>query len=268
MTFRSKLKSQYLPISLLLSAPYLSAQSAATTDKSAANQTESRPAAERSASYVDTRPEQTFYLSNSTGQNDGNEILTALRLILEPSVKLYLTPNQNAITVRATPEQLALITKLLAELDRPHKSFRLTYTLTDSDGGKRIGVQHFSFVVLSGQRTTLKNGTKIPIATGSYNDGSSGAKGEQTQFTYLDIGLNFDATLFDSPGGERLVSKVEQSSAADHTTISGVTEPIIRQSVLTGDSMLQPGKPLVLGSLDIPDSTRHLEVEVVVEPLR
>ena len=45
---------------------------------------------------------QTFYLSNSSQANDGNEILTGLRLLLDPSVKLYLVPSQNAIVMRGT----------------------------------------------------------------------------------------------------------------------------------------------------------------------
>ncbi len=40
----------------------------------------------------------------------------------------------------------------------------------------------------------------------------------------------------------------------------------IRQSVLEGTSFLTTGKPLVLGSFDIPGSTRHTEVTVVMEP--
>jgi hypothetical protein len=45
----------------------------------------------------------------------------------------------------------------------------------------------------------------------------------------------------------------------------GAQEPVVRQTVLEGTSFLTPGKPLVLGSLDIPGSARHLDVEVVME---
>ena len=61
---------------------------------------------------------QTFYLSNASQQNDANEILTAIRNILDPSVKVYLVPSQNAIVMRATPDQLLLMQKLLNDLDR------------------------------------------------------------------------------------------------------------------------------------------------------
>jgi hypothetical protein len=40
---------------------------------------------------------------------------------------------------------------------------------------------------------------------------------------------------------------------------------MIRQTSLDGSSILMPGKPLVLGSLDMPGSTRHMDVEVVAE---
>ena len=61
---------------------------------------------------------QTFYLTNAAQQNDANEILTAVRNILDPSVKMYLVPSQNAIVMRATPDQLLLMQKMLNDLDR------------------------------------------------------------------------------------------------------------------------------------------------------
>lgn len=61
---------------------------------------------------------QTFYLTNVSQQNDANEILVALRNLLDPTVKLYLVNSQNAIVVRATPDQLILAEKLINDLDR------------------------------------------------------------------------------------------------------------------------------------------------------
>jgi general secretion pathway protein D len=57
---------------------------------------------------VDTRPVQTFYLGTSGQQNDSNEVLVAIRNILPPDVKVYLVPSQNAIVMRATPDELVL----------------------------------------------------------------------------------------------------------------------------------------------------------------
>jgi type II secretory pathway component GspD/PulD (secretin) len=214
---------------------------------------------------VDTRPVQTFYLGTSGQQNDSNEVLVAIRNILPPDVKVYLVPSQNAIVMRATPDELVLTQKLINDLDRPKKTYRLTYTLAETDDGKRVGTQHFAMVVVTGQRTVLKQGSKVPIVTGSYTAGSSG---EKTDMTYVDVGMNFDATLDEFVNGVRLRTKVEQSSVAEEKSGVGAQDPVIRQTSLEGTSFLTPGKPLVLGSVDIPGSTRHLDVEVVMELVR
>jgi type II secretory pathway component GspD/PulD (secretin) len=215
------------------------------------------------SSRVDSRPFQTFYLTNVSAQNDANEVTVAVRNLLPPDVKIFLVPSQNALTVRGTPDELTLVQKIISDLDRPRKTYRLTFTTTETDGSKRIGVQHISIIVAAGQRTTLKQGSKVPIATGSYS--ATGNTGAQTQFTYIDVGMNFDVTLDEVANGARLRSKVEQLSIAEQTSGVGLQDPIIRQSTLEGTSFLTLGKPLVLGSIDIPGSTRHLDVEVVME---
>jgi type II secretory pathway component GspD/PulD (secretin) len=212
---------------------------------------------------VDSRPFQTFYLANVSAQNDASEITVAVRNLLPPDVKIYIVPSQNALTMRGTADELALAQKIISDLDRPKKTYRLTFTTTETDGGKRVGVQHFAMLVAAGQRTVMKQGSKVPIATGSYN--ASGNTGAQTQFTYIDVGMNFDAMLDELANGARLRSKVEQLSIAEQTSGVGVADPIIRQSSLEGTSFLTLGKPLVLGSIDIPGSTRHMDIEVVME---
>jgi type II secretory pathway component GspD/PulD (secretin) len=204
---------------------------------------------------------ETFYFTNVSQINDANELTTALRNLLDPHDKIYLVSSQNAIVVQASPDQLLLARKLLNDLDRPKKTYRLTYTITETDGGKRIGTQHFAMIVVTGQRTVLKQGSKVPIVTGTYNPGSSNA---QEQMTYLDIGMNFDATLDEFANGVRLRSKVEQSNIAEEKSGVGAQDPIVRQTVLEGTSFLTVGKPMMLGSVDIPGSTRHFDIEVVM----
>ncbi len=215
-----------------------------------------------------TDPMKIYYLKDASQASDGNDILTGLRIMLDPTAKIYLEPRQNAIIVRGTPDQLALAGQIIEALDKPGKIFRLTYTIRESDAGKRIGSQSFALIVHAGQRTTLKQGSKIPIATGQYGAPNIPEKASevQTQFTYLDVGYNFDATL--ALDGQTLKSVVEQSSVAEEQSIANVQEPIIRQSVLQGTALLTLGKPLTLGSLDLPGSTRHLDVEVLLEPVK
>ena len=221
--------------------------------------------AQESPEKGDTQRMQTIYLANVSSANEANEIITGIRVTEDPTFRIYLDPTLNAVIVRGTPGQIAEAEKIIADLDKPKKSYRVTYTVTDSDGGKRIGVQHFNVVATSGGRTVLKQGSKVPILTGSY---AQEKNSQETQYTYLDIGLNFDITVEDIGTGVRLKSKVEQSSILESKTLAGIEDPIIRQTVIESTSMTPLGKPQVLGSLDVPGSTRHLDVEVMVDLVR
>jgi general secretion pathway protein D len=78
---------------------------------------------------VDAKPSsevyQTFYLTNVLQQNDLSDIQTDLRNVL-PKARIYGLPSQNAISMRATPEDIQLAQKIIADLDRPRKVYRLT----------------------------------------------------------------------------------------------------------------------------------------------
>ena len=216
---------------------------------------------------------KTFYLTNTFQTNEAIDLVTALRNMLAPENKIYYVGAQNAVVVSAPPQQLVEAEKLIHELDRPKKLYKLTYTIAESEAGKRIGVQHFEMVVTGGQLTVLKQGSKVPVVTGTYTAASNAS---QNQFTYLDIGLNFNATLDEFTNGVRLRTKVEQSSVADSANGPAEavirqalpTDPVIRQTSLEGTALLIAGKPQILGSLDIPGSTRHLDLEVEMDVIR
>ncbi len=166
---------------------------------------------------------------------------------------------------------LALIANLLpvvanaqaAPAKLPVHTYRLTFTLIVMDAGKRTGVQHFSMTTISNSaHSTLKLGEKVPVATGSYQ----ASTGVQTQMTYLDVGINLDAAVTEDTNGLQLYSKVEQSSVAP-APASSPSDPIVRQTVLSNTTTIpSTGKPLTIGSFDLPDTTRHMEIEVTVEP--
>ena len=121
-----------------------------------------------------------------------------------------------------------------------------------SDTDTRV-LQNPRIRATDGQRATLKIGQKIPVATGSYNAGVStgvASIGVQTQFTYLDVGVNIDITP--SVHYDREVSlkcKVEVSQQNGSVTISGVTEPIIAQRVLDQVIQLKDGEPSILAGI-------------------
>lgn len=252
VTFASGILGMLLAVVLL--GPSARGQATSNSPENAATVKQDNP-----GSRVDTRPLQTFYLRNATQPNDANEITVAVRNLLSPQVKIYLVPSQNALMMRATPEELAQAQKIINDLDRPKKTYRLTFTISEMDSGKRIGVQHFAMIATSGQRTVAKQGSRVPIVMGSTTDGSS--------VQYLDIGLNFDATMSENSNGAMLRAKVEQTNVAEERSGVGPQDPVVRQTILESTSFLQAGKPLVLGSMDIPGSTRHLDVDVVMEPI-
>jgi hypothetical protein len=206
---------------------------------------------------------QTLYLTNLTQENDANELVTDLRNML-PKAKLYYVPSQSAISLRATAEEIALAQKILSDLDKTKKIYRLTYTMTEKDGGKTIGVQRFSIIVASGSRTDSKQGSRVPVAVNT--NLSSG--NPTSEITYLDVGQEIQASLDGYLDGVRLRTKVVQSSIVEDKSGVGAQDPVIRQTTFEGTSTLVQGKPLVLGSLDVAGSTRRQEVEVVSELVR
>src|ERR1700677_1220532 len=133
---------------------------------------------------------QTLYLTNLTQEKDANEVVTDLRNML-PSAKTIYVPSQSAISIKAPAEDIAIARKILSDLDKTKKIYRLTYTMTEKDGGKTIGVQHFPIIVARGSRTDFKQGCWVPVAVKS--DSPSG--GSNVEITYLDIGAEIEASL-------------------------------------------------------------------------
>jgi type II secretory pathway component GspD/PulD (secretin) len=227
--------------------------------------TQSVHAQQPADSKSNTAAYQTLYLTNLTGQSDANDIQTALRNML-PEARLFYVPSQSALCIRGTSEDLSLAQKIISDLDRNKKIYRLTYTITNIDNGKRAAPQRFSIIVASGSKTEVKQGSKVPIVIGLYMENSPASQNSQVQ--YQDVGLAIEASLNTYLDGVRLHTKIAESSVADEKSGVGAQDPIFRQTSLEGTSTLALGKPLVLGSLDIPGTTRRQEVEVVSEAIR
>jgi type II secretory pathway component GspD/PulD (secretin) len=218
---------------------------------------------------ADTETYQTLYLTSLTKQSDANDIQTDLRNMF-PKSKLYLVGSQNAISMRGTHEDIQLAQKMLSDIDKTRKTYRLTYAITEMENGKPTGTQHYALVVAAGSKTTLKQGSKVPFVTGGGpNDGTPAQNSQsQSQVQYIDIGLNIDASVDGYADGLRLRTKVEQSSVAPERSGIGTQDPLIRQATLEGTSTLVEGKPVVIGSLEIPGSARRQEIEVVAQSIR
>jgi len=104
-----------------------------------------------------------------------------------------------------------------------------------------------------GQKAVMKIGSKIPIATGSYQTGAATALVSSlvnTQFQYQDVGVNIEMTPtvhFDRD--VTLKIKIEVTSQSGSVTISGVTEPIISQRTVDHVIRLREGEASILGGI-------------------
>jgi hypothetical protein len=143
-------------------------------------------------------------------------------------------------------------------------TYRLTYTLTELDGSKHLGTQHFSLTVNPGKDGRIRLGSKVPIVTGSAKPDNPA----QAQVQYQDIGLTIWARAKDFSTGVFVDSEVDQTGVSEEPSNVGRGDPVIRQARLQNTALLTLGKPVMLGSLDVPGSTRHLDIEVVLEVVR
>ncbi len=230
-------------------------------------QTKPDEAKQEATGLIQTRPNpqepapasvETVFLTNVAQQNDLNDIQTDIRNVI-PRAKIFGVMSQNAITIEGAPEEVEVAKKLIADLDRPKPLYRLTYTITDFDGGNRTGAQSFVILAVLGQKSIFKQGDRVPIVTGSYD---SQERNSNTQVQYQDIGLSIEATVEGSQGGQTLHTKVEQSSLVPDKSTMGPQDPVVHQVIVQEAAELVEGKPLVLGSLDVPGTTKRQQIEV------
>jgi type II secretory pathway component GspD/PulD (secretin) len=222
-------------------------------------------AQDQSAETKPAEPQEyrTFYLVNAT-QDAARDISTDLRNML-PRAKIYLVSSLGAITIRGSADELQLAQRILTDIDHPAKSYRLTFTLNESGAGNPASSRSIAMIVVVGNKSEVKLGSKVPIVTGSYDDQTSKSN---TQVQYEDVGLTIEAWLDSSGDGLRLHTKIEQSSVSDEKSNVGIQDPVLLQSVFDGSSNLVEGKPLMLGVLDGPGGLGKTEIEVAAEPVK
>ena len=190
---------------------------------------------------------KTIHLNNLMQQNSLGELQTCLRDLL-PGIKIYSSSSQSALSIRGSVKEVAMAEKIVSDFDKPRATYRLTFTLTDADGGKSAGAQTISLIAASGEKTELKQGSRAPIVSGQY-DASSLTQNAQVQDP--DMGLNIEVTVDGIGDRVRLRSKVEQSSLSDVKSGTGAQDPIFQQWVLVGTNKLALGKAQVLGSMGV-----------------
>jgi general secretion pathway protein D len=122
---------------------------------------------------LDQQAVQTFYLANASQQNDLNDIQTALRNVLS-NAKLYAVPSQNAIVMRATPDELMLASRLINDLDkaRPEVVVDVAVLEVSRDKLRNIGIQLPQTAGVSFQQSNA-NSTTSTTGTGTSSTGTT-----------------------------------------------------------------------------------------------
>ena len=116
---------------------------------------------------------------------------------------------------------------------------------------------------LDNQKASLKIGERLPVATGSFQPGIGGVGINplvNTQFQYIDVGVNIDVTPHVHTDREvSLKITMEISSEIGQASIGGITQPIIGQKkVDLGEIRLKDGESSLIGGIMDDSQTKSL----------
>jgi general secretion pathway protein D len=135
----------------------------------------------------------------------------------------------------------------------------VTYTLLMSDTSTKV-LQNPELRALNDEKASLKIGERVPIATGSYTPGAGGVGINpliNTQFQYLDVGVNIDITPhIHSQHEVTLKMSLEVSSVTGTANIGGISQPTIGQRRIEHESRLEDGEVNLVGGI-LEDTETH-----------
>ncbi len=268
---------------------------------------------------------KTFYLANLSQPTELQDVVNALRQILEIS-RIQPLPSQGALVVRGTPDQIALAEKLVSDLDkaRPEVIVEVAIMQVSRDQTRNLGIspptsatvalqdnfntttstgttsgtgttttgtpnqvnlnrlgnlkatdftvtipsatatalfsdsstkliQNPQIRAVDGQKASLKIGDRVPIATGSFQPGIGGVGINplvNTQFQYLDVGVNIDITPKVHAGREvTLKVAMDISSVTGQSNIGGISQPVIGQRKIEHEIRLKEGEVNIMGGI-------------------
>src|SRR5690348_3845194 len=136
-----------------------------------------------------------------------------------------------------------------------------TATLLFSDSQTKL-IQNPQIRAVDGQKASLKIGERVPVATGSFQPGIGGVGINplvNTQFQYLDVGVNIDVTPHVHAGREvTLKVTMDISNVAGQQNIGGISQPIIGQRKIEHEIRLREGEVNLLGGILEDTTTKAL----------
>ncbi len=135
--------------------------------------------------------------------------------------------------------------------------YKVDFTVRDSgDAGGKTG-RKYSMMVNAGTKGVFKIGNRVPVTTGSPGTG------QNTQFTYVDVGVNIECTVQDAGGGKAAMrGDLDLSTAI--TQDKPAPAPTISQIRISFDTALPQGKATPVASFDDPVTSRKFDLEATI----
>lgn len=116
---------------------------------------------------------KTFYLGNVSGPTDLQDIVNAIRTVLEVQ-RIQQIPSQSAIVIKGTPDQLALAEKMIDDIDKskPEVIVDVVVAQVRRDKLRDLGITPPQNATVSLQSTTptTSGGTSTSGSTLNFND--------------------------------------------------------------------------------------------------
>jgi hypothetical protein len=164
----------------------------------------------------------------------------------------------------ATLAALAALLPLHAQSGKELQLYKVEINFHDGTDTGAATDRRYSFLAMESRKAVFKVGSKSPAVTGSIVPQTGNALAS-TEYTYLDVGVNIECFIQAAGSKAAMHGSLDLSNiTGDAQLVSGVRNPIIRQTKLDFDTILESGKPTVLATIDDPLTARKLQVEVTV----
>src|SRR5580700_6750921 len=189
---------------------------------------------------------------------------TSISLQLQENLNTSTTSTTSTTGTTGTSSSPGINLNSLANINATNfqvtiPSANLSTLMGDSDTKL---IQNPQVRALDGQKATLKIGERVPVATGSFQPGIGGVGINplvNTQFQYLDVGVNIEITPHVHQGGEVTLKLVmEISSVTGQASIGGISQPIIGQRKIEHEIRLKDGEANLQGGIFTESETRSL----------
>lgn len=154
---------------------------------------------------------------------------------------------------------------------QPSDYYHLNFLVEQLDAaGKIVNSRSYSTTVSTGSHAAimLKTGSRIPIATGEYSANGGASSQANTQFQYINLGIQIVVSHAQEVGRQLAFDlRAELSSVGGEAEIAQVHEPIIRQNTWQSPVLIPIGKPTVVFKSDEMDSKGSTQILVTATRL-